>query len=99
VAGGKLTTYRLMAEQAVDAVSRLLGRKTECTTARVPLVEGRAAQFSGVVPPAVSREAVEGYCRGEWARHLDDVMFRRSGWRFYHRDHLAIAAVVAGWLG
>jgi glycerol-3-phosphate dehydrogenase len=97
VAGGKLTTYRLMAEQAVDAVSRLLGRETECTTARVPLVEGKAA-FSGVVPPAVSREAVEGYCRAEWARHLDDVMIRRSGWRFYHRDHLKIAAEVAAWM-
>jgi len=32
--------------------------------------------FSGVIPPAVSREAVEHFCRHEWARHLDDVMIR-----------------------
>ena len=36
VAGGKLTTYRLIAEKASDEVMRLLGEKGRCTTA-VPL--------------------------------------------------------------
>ncbi len=33
IVGGKLTTYRLMAEKTVDAVMRAMGRKTSCTTA------------------------------------------------------------------
>lgn len=37
IAGGKLTTYRLMAEKAVDLVCRRLGRDAPCRTAEVPL--------------------------------------------------------------
>jgi glycerol-3-phosphate dehydrogenase len=33
ITGGKLTTYRLMAEEAVDAVCRQLGEAQPCTTA------------------------------------------------------------------
>jgi glycerol-3-phosphate dehydrogenase len=100
VAGGKLTTYRLMAEETVDHVVRLLEKsEARCRTAEEPIVAGEgAAAYSGVVPPAVSREAVEHFCRQEWARHLDDVMIRRSGWRYYHRDHVEIATQVAGWM-
>ena len=100
VAGGKLTTYRLMAEQAVDRVAKHLGRTVAASrTAEVPIVpDGAERRFSGVVPPDVSREAVEQFCRDEWARHLDDVMLRRAGWRYYHRDHLAIAERAAGWM-
>ncbi len=101
VAGGKLTTYRLMAEQAVDEAVRLLGRpKTKSTTAREPLLSDEdTGDYTGVTPPEVSRATVEHYCREEWARHLDDVMFRRANWRFYRRDHAAIAVDVAGWMG
>jgi glycerol-3-phosphate dehydrogenase len=35
--GGKLTTYRLMAEDTVDAVCRKLGESRPCTTATEPL--------------------------------------------------------------
>lgn len=38
ITGGKLTTYRLMAEQTVDAVLRRLGRTAECITTDLPLV-------------------------------------------------------------
>ncbi|HEX2191936.1 MAG TPA: glycerol-3-phosphate dehydrogenase/oxidase, partial [Acidimicrobiales bacterium] len=37
VAGGKLTTYREMAEDTVDEVLRGLGRSAECRTKRLPL--------------------------------------------------------------
>ncbi len=37
VTGGKLTTYRLMAEKAVDLVSERLGVSVRCTSAEVPL--------------------------------------------------------------
>jgi glycerol-3-phosphate dehydrogenase len=51
-----------------------------------------------VVPPDVSREAVEHFCAREWARHLDDVMIRRSGWYYYHRDAAQIAQRAAEWM-
>jgi glycerol-3-phosphate dehydrogenase len=37
ITGGKLTTYRLMAEEAVDAVCRQLGETRQCSTATEPL--------------------------------------------------------------
>jgi glycerol-3-phosphate dehydrogenase len=100
VAGGKLTTYRLMAEQTVDLVGRhLKADLEECRTAREPLLEPSAAAFSGVLPPPVTREAVEHYCQHEWARHLDDVMLRRTSWHYYHQNAAEIARQVAAWMG
>ncbi len=37
ITGGKITTYRLMAEDTVDAVCDILGRPSPCTTATQPL--------------------------------------------------------------
>ncbi|MBN1511968.1 MAG: glycerol-3-phosphate dehydrogenase/oxidase [Phycisphaerae bacterium] len=100
VAGGKLTTYRLMAEQTVDRIGRHIGRKLRpCTTATVPLLgRAEAAGVSGIVPPPVSRDVVRHCCRNEWAVHLDDVMTRRTSWRFYFRDAGETAAQVARWM-
>jgi glycerol-3-phosphate dehydrogenase len=100
VAGGKLTTYRLMAEQTVDHAAKLLGKTgTTCRTAEEPIASsGGAGTWSGVVPPELSREAVEHFCTREWARHLDDVMIRRAGWHYYHRDAAQIARRVAEWM-
>jgi len=100
VAGGKLTTYRLMGEQTVDLVVRHTGAAPQpCRTAATPLLPGDAKPpFSGIVPPAISEEAVEHYCRSEWAVHLEDVMVRRTSWRYYHRDQGAVARQVAGWM-
>ena len=101
VTGGKLTTYRLMAEQTVDQVAACLGaRVSPCTTAAEPLLPGAdpAARFGGVVPPGVSREAVDHYCRNEWAVHSDDVMLRRSGWQHYVDDPAAVSRQVGQWM-
>ena len=51
IAGGKMMTYRLMAERTVDLVCRKLGRELACTTAEVPLPEAiaRPERFSGRV--------------------------------------------------
>jgi glycerol-3-phosphate dehydrogenase len=100
VAGGKLTTYRLMAEQTVDRLVAFLGADAQpCATASEPLLgQSPAAPFSRVLPPAVTREAVEHYCRNEWAVHLDDVMVRRAGWQHYHADAESVARQVAGWM-
>ena len=37
IVGGKVTTYRLMAERVVDVVARRLGVRNPCTTADVPI--------------------------------------------------------------
>jgi glycerol-3-phosphate dehydrogenase len=99
VAGGKLTTYRLMAEQTIDRIIDFANLKAaSCATATTPLLPESERPFSGIVPPAVTREPVEHFCRNEWAIHLSDIMIRRTSWRYYHRDHLPIAQQVAAWM-
>jgi len=100
VTGGKLTTYRLMAEEAVNAAMHYLGVSLpSCATARTPLLSADAtAGVSGILPPDVAEAAVQHYCREEWATHLDDVMIRRTSWRYYYSDHMAIANTVADWM-
>jgi glycerol-3-phosphate dehydrogenase len=51
--GGKLTTYRRMAQDAVDAVVRRLGVERPCTTTQLPLVG--AGSVSGDVHPRLGR--------------------------------------------
>lgn len=99
VTGGKLTTYRVMAEETVDAIDNFLGASApSCTTADKPLLAEGAESYSGILPAEVSRAAVEHYCRHEWAQHLDDVMTRRTSWRYYCHNHMNIAADVARWM-
>jgi glycerol-3-phosphate dehydrogenase len=101
VAGGKLTTYRRIAEQVVDRVFGHLGHPSPpCRTAELPLLEQDMAggEVSGILPPAVCAEAVHHYCTNEWALHLDDVMVRRTSWRYYHRTDEEIAERVGRWM-
>jgi glycerol-3-phosphate dehydrogenase len=106
VAGGKLTTYRLMAEQTVDQIAKLLKALNEskrefspCRTADEPLLPAAdVAGLSGILPPEFSRRFVEHGCANEWAVHLDDVMIRRSSWCYYHRDAAQMAERVADWM-
>jgi glycerol-3-phosphate dehydrogenase len=44
IVGGKLTTYRLMAEKTADKVCELLGVKAACRTAATPLWSGAAPE-------------------------------------------------------
>ena len=44
IAGGKLTTYRLMAERVVDLVCRRLGVDDPCRTAEIPLPGSEAGR-------------------------------------------------------
>ena len=98
VAGGKLTTCRLMAEQTVDRLVATAGlQASPCATAHTPLPGGDMA-FSRIVPPAFSREVVEHFCTREWAVRLEDVMIRRSSWHYYHRDAQDKAQKVAQWM-
>lgn len=99
VAGGKLTTYRLIAEQTVDRIMQHLKRTSvPCRTAEEPLLAPNAAPGDGILPPPVNAEVVHRFCREEWAIHLDDVMIRRSGWHYYHPDSGQLAQQVATWM-
>jgi glycerol-3-phosphate dehydrogenase len=113
VAGGKLTTYRLMAEQTVDQVVKQclwpvsseeeqVGHAVPlpCRTASELLLRAaETAEVSGVLPPEFNRHVVEHYVAREWAIHLDDVMVRRTSWLYYFADASEKAALVADWMG
>jgi glycerol-3-phosphate dehydrogenase len=100
ITGGKLTTYRLMAEEAVSAIAKYLDRRrTKCRTAQLPLLDAcSTTAISGILPPPVSESVVKHYCRNEWARRLQDVMVRRTSWRHYRRDHMEVAGQAARWM-
>lgn len=100
VAGGKLTTYRHIGQQVVDRAVSYLGRPcAACRTAEEPLLPSEAvAGVSGILPPEVSPQVVQHYCSEEWAVHLDDLMLRRTGWHYYHRNAQEIAQQVGGWM-
>jgi glycerol-3-phosphate dehydrogenase len=107
VAGGKLTTYRLMGEQTVDQIAKHLkqtrGLKSElrpCSTARELLLPAAETDgISSILPPEPSRKIVEHFCGKEWALHLDDVMLRRTSWHYYSEDADRLAERVADWMG
>ncbi len=88
VTGTKLTTYRSMAEDAVDAVGRLEGRPVPCRTDRLPLAgaEGLEEAEEAQDRVAALTQTVRAYEQGEplrrvhWpstARH-DDLMVRQD---------------------
>jgi glycerol-3-phosphate dehydrogenase len=100
ITGGKLTTYRLMAEQAVDRIERHLRRPlSTCRTAQEPLLPENETAFSGLTPPPLTREAVMHFTQKEWAVSLSDILIRRSGWHHYHADSDSRAKAVARWMG
>lgn len=106
VAGGKLTTYRLMAEQTVDRIIKELREKkalarelAPCRTATEPLLPPAEVNgCSGILPPEFQRAVVEHFSAQEWAAHLDDVMVRRTSWHYYHHDAAAKAEQVSQWM-
>jgi glycerol-3-phosphate dehydrogenase len=100
IAGGKLTTYRLMAEQAVDQIVKHLGANaSRCRTAVEPLLPAAETNsFSGILPAPFTREAVNHFVQHEWAHRLEDIMLRRSGWHYYQRWSVNAVDEVAGWM-
>lgn len=80
VVGGKLTTYRRMAEEAVDAVMVRLDRTGECRTRRLALVGGAVpgAAAAGVPARLVAKygsEAGEVFALGERSPLLAEPLF------------------------
>jgi glycerol-3-phosphate dehydrogenase len=105
VTGGKLTTFRAMAEQCVDAVVRSLGRKTRrCDTMDATLEAPRPAAHlddAVLVPGLPWRETdVVHAVREELAETIGDVLIRRTTLAFETRDHgRSVAPLVAAILG
>jgi len=98
VAGGKLTTYRLMAEQTVDRIGEYF--KTSLPPSRTsttPLLEA-TPPWSGLLPPPFERDVVAAVCAEEWPEHLDDLMCRRTSWHFYHGYDQQMARTAAAWM-
>ncbi|HHV64628.1 MAG TPA: anaerobic glycerol-3-phosphate dehydrogenase subunit A [Peptococcaceae bacterium] len=59
--GGKLTTYRLIAEKTVDYLCKEMGIKRLCTTAQVPLVDpALTEEKKGKINPWIFRYGEEG---------------------------------------
>ncbi|MBL9113467.1 MAG: glycerol-3-phosphate dehydrogenase/oxidase [Verrucomicrobiaceae bacterium] len=97
VAGGKLTTCRLMAEQTVDQLVRGAElRASPCETAEQRIVDD--PQYSSLIPPTFCEDAVRHFCQNEWAQHLEDVMIRRSSWHYYHRNAVTLAEQASHWM-
>ena len=60
IVGGKLTTYRAMAEDTVDRVAQRLGRGTACVTRTLPLIgAGTVADATSLPPRLVRRFGAE----------------------------------------
>jgi len=61
VTGGKLTTYRAVAEEVVDQVADVLGRpyRQRCRTAQLPLPGGEPEREDGVDPSRVTGVAAD----------------------------------------
>jgi glycerol-3-phosphate dehydrogenase len=105
VTGGKLTTYRAMAEQIVDAAVKRLGAKPRaCDTVTEPLPGARPAahvddvRFVAALPwrPRDIDHAIEQ----EFAESLADVMIRRTTLAFELRDQgRALAPAIAARIG
>lgn len=112
ISGGKLTTYRLIAEQVVDRVVRQMRiRSRRCTTAELPLpAPARTPVFGALFEPILEGQS---YSLGDAVRAVEhemactlaDILVRRTKVAFSSRDHgipaaARVAAAVArhaGW--
>jgi glycerol-3-phosphate dehydrogenase len=80
VAGGKYTTYRAVAEQAVDQIFDMLGRRSPaCPTATTPLPPPQQSGSPICDNPRVTDADIARACREEMAHSVSDVMWRRTG--------------------
>ena len=93
IVGGKLTTWRVMAIDAIDAVVRRLGRRAPSPAA---LLEAPL--------PVVEHPTVASAAADPLVRHVDDLLFRRLGVGHDPREirqllpeAVALMAATRGW--
>jgi glycerol-3-phosphate dehydrogenase len=70
IAGGKLTTYRNMAKDVVDAACRVLGVRTRCSTDKNPLPGGLPMEYEQYLREALPEMASRHGVASELVRHL-----------------------------
>jgi glycerol-3-phosphate dehydrogenase len=92
ITGGKLTTFRIMAEQTVDRALHAAGRKKIASrTANVPIESGRRRpRVNADSPIGDTGYAWEDFrfsCESEMARTLGDLLIRRTHLAFETKDH------------
>jgi len=88
IAGGKLTTFRLMAEKMVDTIIASFGLRKPCETAEIPLdgqeelsgypLSKRLADMKNIVCECelVTRQEVQRIVRQTGTRHVGDIQHR-----------------------
>jgi glycerol-3-phosphate dehydrogenase len=98
IAGGKYTTYRVIAQQTVDAVLGVLNAPAApCRTAEVQLPNQRPAQAGEKIsdsPPVFASDIIHA-CEHEMAVTLSDVMRRRTQLAFSRNGGVESAGRVA----
>ncbi len=70
IAGGKLTTYRNMAKDTVNAVCKVLGRTAECVTDKQPLPGGLPVSYEEYMREALPELSSRYAMPTETVRHL-----------------------------
>ncbi len=70
IAGGKLTTYRGMAQDAVDMACKALGVRAACVTARKPLAGHLSMDYELFLREATPEWSARYKARPELVRHL-----------------------------
>jgi len=89
ITGGKLTTYRIMARQAVDIVTEVLGAKTRAAptdTVALPTAEETAGPDDAVPGLPFRQRVLRRAVDQEFACTLGDLLIRRTHAAFETRD-------------
>jgi glycerol-3-phosphate dehydrogenase len=79
IAGGKLTTYRKMAKDVVDAACVVLGVKSQCTTDKTPLAGGLPMGYEDYLHEAVPEMSARHKVSPDIVRHLISYYGSRAG--------------------
>jgi glycerol-3-phosphate dehydrogenase len=69
ITGGKLTTYREMAQDTVDQVARALGKRTKCRTKRLPLLGAEGFE----APPDSPEPSLHDHLAGRYGTEDEAV--------------------------
>jgi glycerol-3-phosphate dehydrogenase len=70
IAGGKLTTYRNMAKDVVDAACKTLGKRQECVTDKRPLASSLPMSYEDYLHDVVPELSAQYRIPPETVRHL-----------------------------
>jgi len=94
ITGGKWTTYRRMAEDAVNRAEIVAGlEKRRCVTATLAVGDARSSTTDAISP---NHEGVRRAVRDEMARTVEDVLARRSRTLFLDAEKaIKVAPMVA----